>query len=155
MARQTLLRPKKILDILTVNCYIKTMDEKKYSIEELADISGFSVRTIRYYIQEGLLDPPPGRGRGGFYFNSHLQRLREIKTLQDQGLKLASIQEILRKEGKLEAPASDREVWVKYTLAPGIEVHVSRDSEEQERRRISEIIRIARSILNTGGGKNG
>jgi len=32
---------------------------------------------------------------------------------------------------------------------------VSRDSEEQERRRISEIIRIARSILNTGGGKNG
>ncbi|MCK4823506.1 MerR family transcriptional regulator, partial [bacterium] len=30
-------------------------------------------RTIRYYIQEGLLEPPAGRGRGGFYYDSHLQ----------------------------------------------------------------------------------
>jgi DNA-binding transcriptional MerR regulator len=148
------LRERENIDKITVNCYIKNMEEKKYSIEELAGSSGFSIRTIRYYIQEGLLDPPPGRGRGGFYFDSHIQRLREIKTLQDQGLKLASIQEILRKEGKLEAHACHREVWIKYTLAPGIEVHVSRDSEEQERRKISEIIRNATSILNAGGGKN-
>ena len=130
------------------------MEEKKYSIEELSDISGFSIRTIRFYIQEGLLEPPPGRGRGGFYFDSHLQRLREIKALQDQGLKLASIHEILRKEGKLEAPASEREIWAKYTIAPGIEIHINRDSEEQERKKITEIIRIARSILNSGGEKN-
>lgn len=130
------------------------MEDKKYSIEELSGISGFSIRTIRYYIHEGLLDPPPGRGRGGFYFDSHLQRLREIKALQDQGLRLASIQEVLRKEERLQITGPEREVWVKYPIAPGIEIHVSRDSEEKERSNIADIVRIAKSILNAGGEKN-
>ena len=130
------------------------MEDKKHTIEELSGISGFSIRTIRYYIQEGLLAPPPGRGRGGFYFDSHLKRLLEIKALQDQGLKLASIQEVLRKEEGPALTGPERHVWVKYLIAPGIEFHVSRDSEEKERRNIADIVRIAKSILNTGGGKN-
>ena len=129
------------------------MEDKKYSIDELSGISGFSIRTIRYYIQEGILDPPPGRGRGGFYFDSHMQRLREIKALQDQGLKLASIQEVLRKQEGSTVTGPEREVWIKYPIAPGIEIHVSRDSEEKERRNIADIIRIAKSILSAGGGK--
>jgi len=130
------------------------MEEKKYSIEELSGISGFSIRTIRYYIHEGLLAPPPGRGRGGFYFDSHLQKLRGIKALQDQGLKLASIQEVLRSEERLPIAGPERQVWIKYSIAPGIEIHVSRDSEEKKRKNIADIIRIAKSILKAGGGKN-
>jgi DNA-binding transcriptional MerR regulator len=129
------------------------MEDKKYSIDELSGISGFSIRTIRYYIQEGILDPPPGRGRGGFYFDSHMQRLREIKALQDQGLKLASIHEVLRRQEGSTVTGPEREVWIKYPIAPGIEIHVSRDSEEKERRNIADIIRIAKSILSAGGGK--
>ena len=129
------------------------MEERRYSIEELANLTGFSIRTIRYYIQEGLLAPPPGRGRGGFYFDSHLQRLQEIKALQDKGLKLASIQEVLRKEEQLEVTYPEREVWVKYPIAPGIEIHVSRDAEERKRKSIAEIVRIARSISDAGGDK--
>lgn len=130
------------------------MEQKKYSIDELSDISGFSIRTIRYYIQEGLLNPPPGRGRGGFYFDSHLQRLREIKALQDQGLKLASIQGVLIKEEGPPITGPQRQLWLKYPIARGIEIHVSRDSEEKERGNIADIVRIARSILNAGGEKN-
>jgi len=129
------------------------MEERRYIIEELANITGFSIRTIRYYIQEGLLAPPPGRGRGGFYFDSHLQRLQEIKALQDKGLKLASIQEVLRKEEQPEVTYPEREVWVKYPIAPGIEIHVSRDAEERERRSIAKIVRVARSISDAGGDK--
>jgi len=126
------------------------MDEKQYAIEDLCELTGYSRRTIRYYIQEGLLDPPAGRGRGGFYFDSHLKRLFEIKTLQDKGLKLAAILEVLKK-GEEPELLPLRELWIRYPINPGIEIHISRDLEEKERKKIAEIIRVARSILKTGG----
>ena len=92
------------------------------------------------------MDPPAGRGRGGYYYDSHLQRLLEIKALQDRGLRLAAIQEMLKK-GEAPLPATEREVWVRCPVVPGIEIHVSRELEEKEWKKISEIIRIARSIL--------
>ena len=135
---------------MTVNCYIKCMQENQYTIHDLCDLTGYSRRTIRYYIQEGLLDPPAGRGRGGFYFDSHLKRLQQIKILQDKGLKLAAIQELVKK-GEEPEPSPVRELWVKYPVDRGIEIHISRDLEEKERKKIAEIIRVARSILESGG----
>ena len=129
------------------------MEEKRYSIEELSEQSGYSTRTIRYYIQEGILEPPPGRGRGGFYFDSHLQRLLDIKSFQEKGLKLAAIQEILKKGEKPEV-THEREIWVKYPIKPGIEIHVGRELEDKERKKISEIIQIARLLLEEGGKDN-
>jgi len=71
------------------------MKRKRYTIQELSELTGFSRRTIRYYIQEGLLEPPAGRGRGGFYYDSHLKKLSKIRQFQNQGLKLDSISQIL------------------------------------------------------------
>ncbi len=132
------------------------MNERKYTIEDLQEYSGFPRRTIRYYIQEGLLEPPAGRGRGGFYFDSHLERLSEIRSLQDKGLRLAAISELLKKGAKpelLDAKPlkSEREIWIRYPIEPGIEIHISRDLEEQERKKVAEIVRIAKSILEKGG----
>ena len=138
------------LDNMTVNCYIKTMANKQHTIQDLCDLTGYSSRTIRYYIQEGLLDPPAGRGRGGFYFDSHLKRLLEIRAHQDKGLKLAAIQELVKK-GEGPGPLSVRELWVKYPVDTGIEIHISRDLEEKERKKIAKIIRVAKSILKSGG----
>jgi DNA-binding transcriptional MerR regulator len=126
---------------------------RQYTIQELCEATGYTRRTIRYYIQEGLLEPPAGRGRGGFYFDSHLNRLLEIRSLQDKGLKLAAISEILRR-GERPEVSYKREVWSKYPIQPGIEIHVSRDLEEKEGRALTEIIRVARSILETGGKKD-
>ena len=150
---------KKRLDITTVNCYIKSMNEKRYTIEDLQELTGYSRRTIRYYIQEGLLDPPAGRGRGGFYFDSHVRRLSEIKGLQDKGLKLAAISELLKKvpEPKLlqaEPLRPERQIWIRYPIEPGIEIHFSRDLEEEDRKKVAEIVRIAKSILQKGGEQN-
>jgi DNA-binding transcriptional MerR regulator len=125
------------------------MEQKRYTIQDLSDLSGYSIRTIRYYIQEGLLEPPAGRGRGGFYFDSHLKRLLEIKSLQDKGLKLAAILEVLNKGGEPEL-LNLRQLWIKYPIDKGIEIHVSRDLEEEENKKIAEIIRVARSILESG-----
>jgi len=125
------------------------METKQYTIEGLCELTGFSRRTIRYYVQEGLIDAPAGRGRGGFYFDSHLDKLRQIKALQDDGLKLSQIQELLREHKKPEM-APLREIWIRYPIEPGIEIHIQRELEESERKKLAEIIRVAKSILKGG-----
>ncbi len=142
-----------MLDIITVNCYYFCMEGKKYTISELCDLTGFSRRTIRYYIQEGLLDPPAGRGRGGFYFDSHLEQLMKIRALQDKGLKLAAIQELL-KEGEKPLLVSPRELWIRYPITEGVEIHINRRLEEKMGRKIAEAVRVLKSILEPGGGEN-
>ena len=129
------------------------METKQYTIEDLCELTGFSRRTIRYYVQEGLIDPPAGRGRGGFYFDSHLDKLLKIKSLQDRGLRLSAILPVLKQRDVLELPQEivAREVWVRYPIADGIEIHISRDLEEKERKKLDEIVRVARSILKGGG----
>jgi DNA-binding transcriptional MerR regulator len=129
------------------------MEEKQYTIEDLCDHTGYTRRTIRYYIHEGLLDPPAGRGRGGFYFDNHLRRLLEIKSLQNKGLKLAAIFQVLKK-GREPQVLNLRELWIKYPIDRGIEIHISRDLEEKESKKIAEIVRVAKSILASGGAEH-
>jgi DNA-binding transcriptional MerR regulator len=74
-----------------------------YSLTKLAKAADVSSRTIRYYIQHGLLPSPHGGGPGSHYDYGHLARLRLIKRLQDTHLPLAEI----RKQIK---PLSDDEV---------------------------------------------
>jgi DNA-binding transcriptional MerR regulator len=122
------------------------MEEKKYTIEQLGELTGFSRRTIRYYIQEGLLDPPAGRGRGGFYFDSHLATLMAIKSYQSQGLRLGTIQKALH-SGQQPAIASDREIWVQYAITQGVELHVRRDMDEKNRENILQAVQIVKSLI--------
>jgi DNA-binding transcriptional MerR regulator len=125
--------------------------EKVYTIEQLSELTGYSRRTIRYYIQQGILKPPAGRGRGGFYYDSHLHKLREIRAQQENGIKLAAIQELEKIESAPPA-TSDRDVWVRYHIIPGVEIHIQRNVENREGRRITEIIRMVKSLLK--GGNN-
>ena len=69
------------------------MDEEqgRYNIDELADLGGVSRRTVRYYVQEGLLPAPLGVGRGRHYDQSHLDRLLEVKAQQEAGRSLDDI----------------------------------------------------------------
>jgi len=49
------------------------------SIGELSDATGVTRRTIRFYVQRGLLPPPLGGGRGSYYTEAHLLRLLAVK----------------------------------------------------------------------------
>ncbi len=122
------------------------MEAKKYTIEDLCDLTGFSRRTIRYYVQSGIIDSPAGRGRGGFYNDTHLDKLRQIRAFQEQGLTLQAIQARLS-EDKPPETISRQDIWVRYEIGPGVEIHIRRDQEITDRRRVIELIRAARAIM--------
>jgi DNA-binding transcriptional MerR regulator len=69
--------------------------EDGLSIEELAERAGVSVRTIRFYIGEGLLPGPGGRGKAASYGAEHLLRLRLIRLLSERRVPLAEQRERL------------------------------------------------------------
>lgn len=71
------------------------MQPVEYWISELAALSGVSNRTIRYYIQEGLLPPPEIRGKYAVFTEEYLHRLELIKTLKDAYLPLNRIKLVL------------------------------------------------------------
>ena len=63
-----------------------------YSIVELAQEAQVSRRTVRYYVQRGLLPPPEGKGRGSHYTQKHLQQLLLIKQAQLSGMSLEDVE---------------------------------------------------------------
>lgn len=69
--------------------------EAGWNVRELAELAGTTVRTIHYYISEGLLPPAAGATRNASYAPAHLARLRLIGALRDEGLALASIRQRL------------------------------------------------------------
>jgi len=72
---------KKTLGVATTN----------YKLEELAREGGTSPRTVRYYVQRGLLPAPAFKGKDTGYAHEHLVRLRAIKRLQEAYFPLDAI----------------------------------------------------------------
>jgi hypothetical protein len=65
----------------------------KYTAEQLAQLAGVPLRTVRYYLQEKLIDEPLGLGRGSHFDDKHLDQLKRIKLLQIGGFDLKAIRE--------------------------------------------------------------
>jgi hypothetical protein len=74
---------------------------RAWKIDELARESGTSVDTIRFYAREGLLPAAERDGRGLSYGSVHLDRLKQIRQLQERHFTLAAIRD-LAAEGRLE-----------------------------------------------------
>lgn len=79
---------------------------QRYTVEELAEHSGLTPRTIRSYQTQGILSPPEHRGRVAYYSESHLQRLRAIADLKERGLSLAEIRDVIRRREAEERSAA-------------------------------------------------
>jgi DNA-binding transcriptional MerR regulator len=85
--------------ISTVFTVTITVVGVELTVDELAERSGASVRTIRYYQSEGLLPAPERHGREVRYGAEHVARLDAIADLQGRGLRLQAIGELLRGAG--------------------------------------------------------
>ena len=67
------------------------MDGRRYSIGELAELTGVSRRTVHFYVQRRLIDAPLGRGRGRHYDERHVSQILEVRALQAMGMPLADM----------------------------------------------------------------
>lgn len=126
-------------------------DGPRYGIQELADLGGVSRRTVRYYVQEGLLPAADGTGRGGHYKALHLARLVRIRELQEEGVPLAEIPARLegRASGIAQAPVVPVAHWARLRIADDVEIHVRTDRRgpwllrEDDAARIEKAVRTA------------
>ena len=150
------------------------MAETTYKLDELAKAAGTSPRTVRYYVQRGLLPPPTFRGKDTAYSREHLVRLRAIRKLQDAYLPLDAI--AVELEGKTaeaieriaegkdlpqvpsvrlssvsrpeQATTSAARPWRRLEIARGLELHVA-DDASADAKALAE--RIMKAISNDDG----
>ena len=67
----------------------------EYRVEQLAAAASLSVDTLRFYQARGLLLAPRREGRLAIYTDLHLERLRRIRSLQQQGFTLSQIERVI------------------------------------------------------------
>jgi DNA-binding transcriptional MerR regulator len=102
----------------------------KHTVDDLARLTETPVRTIRYYIQIGLIDRPVGEKRSAYYTAQHVDQLLTIRKWQAAGLSLERIKEILSESSSgLLPPAKPRspgtlEVWSHLIIADGVEMTI-------------------------------
>jgi DNA-binding transcriptional MerR regulator len=184
------------------------------TIDELAERVDVPVRTIRFYISQGLLPGPGSRGKSATYGEEHVIRLRLIRRLAEQRVPLTKIAELVgdlsldearallaqeerraselqtaeasgspkdyvaallrdaqaaretpapsRKQGAglsskplrparelvdvqpyAPAPSAPTEAWKRWTLAPGVELHVRGDALARYRELIRRLLSAA------------
>jgi DNA-binding transcriptional MerR regulator len=131
------------------------MEAGKYLIDDLCNLTGCSRRNVRYYVKIGLLEAPAGRGRGGFYADSQLERLREIMSLRERGMRLSAIRSsmsggTLGARGQpVENPPAG-EAWVRFPVVPGVEVHMTSEVAQALRARVEDAVQAARTVILEG-----
>lgn len=75
-----------------------TDDEaRELTIDELAAASRVPSRTIRFYQSRGALMHPEIRGRVAYYGKQHVERLKLIAQLQDRGLRIDAIGDLMKR----------------------------------------------------------
>lgn len=105
------------------------MQKTDLSLHELAARAGVPERTVRYYIQLGLIDRPEGETRAARYGARHLEQLLAIRKWQQAGVSLQRIGELLRGEADQAPPPRPRgagtvEVWTHVVVAEGVELMI-------------------------------
>ena len=86
-------------------------DEASYTIDELAAHTGVPSRTIRFYQSKGALPAPTRHGRKAFYGPTHVERLELIARLQDRGLQIRAIRNLL---DQLDCGQASLEGWLGF-----------------------------------------
>ena len=107
--------------------------DNTFSLDELATVADVPRRTVRYYIELGLLEGAEGETRAARYTRRHLETLLQIRRLAAEGIALSRIRQRLSGEAAEEraaAPAvaargmalSVAESAMPYVATPSIEV---------------------------------
>jgi DNA-binding transcriptional MerR regulator len=139
-----------------VSIFTVMKEHKTFSLSELAALVDLPERTIRYYIQSGLVPKPLGVGRGAHYDITHAGQLLQIRKWSDAGLSLERIGQLLGGSTDEELPplkgrrAGDIEVWSRLFVADGIEISLEPSraglSPEQVREFSRKVMSLYREV---------
>jgi DNA-binding transcriptional MerR regulator len=149
--------------------------DEVFKLDGLARAAGTSPRTVRYYVQRGLLPGPTFKGKDSSYGREHLVRLRAIKKLQDAFLPLdaiaaelegKSLEELLRVADEAggararpvtrpePAPAARRESrWRRVEIAPGVELALAEDAPRESRVMAERLLEMVEAMSNMKEGR--
>ena len=137
---------------------MKTPSEKTMTLDELAALVEMPRRTVRYYIQQGLLDRPEGEKRGAYYTPHHLEQLLTIRKWQMAGVSLERIRELLATTDAQSLPpprprgAGTVEVWSHLVVTDGLEITLEASragmSPEEVRQFFREVTALHDRMLN-------
>ena len=146
---------------------------RTFSIGSLAEAAGVSRRTVRFYVQGELLEPPVGLGRGAHYTEAHLARLMQIKSWQEQGVPLEAIRARLQSQslparagGRREQRRADvaaspalnvtpgaavpGRAWMRQPLLADYELHVAGNRSALTAAQLAALARALRDIVEEG-----
>lgn len=128
-------------------------EDTRYTLEELASLSGYTRRTIRYYIAEGILSGPVTMGRGAEYTAEHLQRLQDIKVMQLQGKTIPEIRRVPQGAVAVSTVAGFIErlgptVWEEISCARDVRVSIGVDVTPGRKQKIQDALVLFTKALN-------
>jgi DNA-binding transcriptional MerR regulator len=112
-----------------------------------------------------LINPPAGRGRGGFYAQEEMDKLLFIAALREEGYALKAItarlqhwnndsstHEMLDASQNVEfcrenKPVVQPQMQIRFTIAPGMDLIVDQTLEQHAKAKIQQILALAQDIM--------
>ena len=128
----------------------------EHSLTELCVLVDLPPRTVRYYVQLGLVDRPEGETRAARYGARHVEQLLLIKKWAVSGVSLDRIRELLHGD-QAPVPARPRvagsiDVMSHLTVADGVEVVIEPGraglSPEQVRSFVKGVMALYAQVTN-------
>lgn len=71
------------------------MSTNFYRIKDIAEITGIHPQTLRNWEKEGLISPLRVSGKHRLYTDNDIQKVLQIQSLKEQGLRIKGIQNVL------------------------------------------------------------
>ncbi len=131
-----------------------TDDKDRFSLDEISTLADLPQRTVRYYIQEGLVDRPEGAKRGAYYTRDHLDQLLTIRKWQRAGLNLERIRELIcEPEGgpplPPQRPKKPGDVTLRshVVIEPGVELVIEPEEANLTPEQLRALAREAAALL--------
>lgn len=126
--------------------------DRSFSLDELCVLVELPRRTVRYYIQLGLVDRPEGETRAARYLQKHLDQLLTVKKWALAGMSLERIRELLEAERQPQLPFVQRrpgsvEVWSHLLIADGVELKVEPGRAGLTPEQVRELLRRTMTTL--------